>query len=105
MATIDITGAYLCTDSDEEFIMILKVILAVLLVNIYHNLYRKYDVLEKLVKVIYVKLKKYLYELLRIALLFYPKLEADLENDCFIINLYDSCGAKKMAKGEAMTVV
>ena len=35
MATIDIPGAYLHTDSDEEVVMILKVRLAEILVNIY----------------------------------------------------------------------
>ena len=35
VATIDISGAYLHTYSDEEVIMILKGILAELLVNIY----------------------------------------------------------------------
>ena len=45
MATIDIQGNYLHTDSDEEVILILKRRLAELLVNIYPNLYTKYVVL------------------------------------------------------------
>ena len=85
--------------------MILKVRLVELLVNIDPNIYSKYGVLEKLVKVVYVNLQNYIYWLLRTAPLFYPKLATELKNNGFIINPYDPCVAKKMFKGEAMTVV
>ena len=70
MSTIDIPGAYLYTDSDEEVIMIPKGRLVGILVNIYLTLYRKYVVLEKEVKVLYVKLQKALYGLLRSSIFF-----------------------------------
>ena len=50
--------------------MILKGIIAEPLVNIYHKIYRKYVVLEKGVKVLYVKLQNTLYELPCGAVLF-----------------------------------
>ena len=57
MATIDVPLAYLHAVSDEEAIILLNVILVDLLVNIYHKLCRKYFVLEKGFKVLYVKLQ------------------------------------------------
>ena len=44
---------------------------------------------------LYVKLQKSLYGLLRSALLFYLKLATDLKNNALIINPYGSCVAKK----------
>ena len=52
-----------------------------LLTNIGPKLYMKYTVLEKGVKLLYVKLKKSLYGLLRSALLFYLKLVIELKNN------------------------
>ena len=85
MAIIDIPGAYLRANSDEAVIMVLKCIVAEILVNIDLNLYSKYFVLENGVKVLYVKLQKALYVLLRSTLMFYPKLATDLENNGFVI--------------------
>ena len=89
MAKIDIPVAYLHTDADEEVIVILKGRLSYILVNIDPNIYSKYVVLEKVLKVTYVKLQKYLHGLLRSALLFYLKLVTDLKDNGFIINPYD----------------
>ena len=50
--------------------------------------------------VLYVKLLKALYGLLRSALLFYKKLRADLEHMVFTINPYDPCVANKMVNGK-----
>ena len=57
VATIDILVSYIHTDSDEEVIMILKVMPSELLVNIDPKIYRKYAVIEKGVKILYVRLK------------------------------------------------
>ena len=59
--------------------MILKGRLSKILVNINHNIYRKYIVLEKGVKVLYKNLQKYKYGLMRSELLFYLKLATDLK--------------------------
>ena len=85
--------------------MILKIIIAKILVNIYPKLYRKYVVLEKGMKVLYVKLQNYIYGLLRRSLLVFLKLATDLKNNCFIINPYDPCVSNKLVKGEAVAVV
>ena len=55
--TIDIPGTYLHTYSYEEVTMIQKGQLPDILVNVDPNLYRKYVVLEKGVKVLYAKIK------------------------------------------------
>ena len=59
--------------------MIFNGILTELLVNIEPKIYRNYVVLEKGVKLLYMKLQKYLYGLLFSALLFYLKLATDLK--------------------------
>ena len=79
MATIDIPVAYLHKYSYVEVIIILNVILEDILLNIDPNLYRKYFLLEKGLKVLYVKLQNSLYVLLCSALLFYIKLSKDLK--------------------------
>ena len=56
MATIDIPGAYLHTDSDGEVVMILKGRLIEILANTEPNIYRKFFLLEKGVKALYAKL-------------------------------------------------
>ena len=54
---------------------------------------------------LYVKLTKALYGLLRSALLFYKKLRGDLEGLGFKINPYDPCVANKVINGEQLTIV
>ena len=49
--------------------------------------------------ILYVWLLKALYGLLRLALLFYKKLRADLEKIGFEVKPYDSCVANQMIKG------
>ena len=53
--TIDITGAYLHMDSHEELITILKWIMVEFLVNVEPNHHKKYILVEKGVKVLYVR--------------------------------------------------
>ena len=54
---------------------------------------------------LYVKLTKALYGLLRSALLFYKILRGNLEGLGFKINPYDPCVANKDIHGEQLTVV
>jgi len=85
--------------------MVLKGRLAELMVQVAPNLYRKYITVDKKgTTILYVKMQKALYELLRSALLFYNKLVADLESDGFVLNPYDSCVANKIVDGKQMTV-
>jgi len=96
VACFDIPGAFLHADSDEDITMILKGRLAKLMVQVAPNLYRKYITIDwKGKAILYVKMQKAIYGLLRSALLFYRKLVADLESTGFIINPYDPCVANK----------
>ena len=54
--------------------------------------------------VLYVKMQKAIYGLLRSALLFYRKLVIDLEGNGFVLNPYDPCVANKEVNGSQMTV-
>jgi hypothetical protein len=70
--------------------MILKGRLAELMVPVAPNLYRKYiSVDRKGTAILYVKMQKAIYGLLRSALLFYKKLVANLERIGFKLNPYD----------------
>ena len=53
---------------------------------------------------LYVRLSKTLYGMLRAALLFYKRLRSDLENMGFKINPYDPCVANNMVNGHHMTI-
>ena len=54
---------------------------------------------------LYVRMSKALYGLLKSALDFYLKLRADLESIGFEVNPYDPCVANKTVQGSQMTVV
>jgi hypothetical protein len=59
---------------------------------------------EKGESILYVRMLKAMYGLLRSALLFYLKLVEDLKADGFTMNEYDPCVANKMVNGTQMTV-
>ena len=73
--------------------------------NIDPKLYCKYVVIEKVVKVLYVSLQKYLYEWFSSALPFYLKIMTDLKNNVFRIHTYNTCVAKKLVNREIIAVV
>lgn len=101
----DIPGAFLHADLEEDVIMVLKGQLAELMVKVAPNLYRKYIATDGRGKpILYVKLQKALYGLLRSALLFYKRLVKDLESTGFTINSYGPCVVNKEVKGKQMTV-
>ncbi len=54
--------------------------------------------------ILYVKMQKAMYGLLRSALLFYRKLVVDLENARFKMNPYNPCVANKTINSTHMTV-
>jgi hypothetical protein len=89
-------GHFLYADIKEDITMVLKGRLAELMVQVAPNLYRKYITVDrKGMTILYVKMQKALYGLLRSALLFYRKLVTDLESDGFVLN---------PVKGKQMTV-
>jgi hypothetical protein len=103
----NIPGAFSHADSDKDITRILKVRLAKLMVQVAPNLYRnmKYITVDRQgTAILYVKMQKAIYGLLRSALLFYMKLVADLENIGFVLNPYDPCIANKVINGNQMTV-
>ena len=56
--------------------------------------------------ILYVKLQKVLYGLMRASLLFYRKLRKELEDYRFKVNPYDPCMANKATEcGKQMTVI
>ena len=100
-ATLDLPGAYLHAENDEHITMLLKGKLAELLLQVDPSLYRKYVITNsKGEPMLYVKLAKALYGLLKSALLFYKKLRGELEDMMFEVNPYDPC----VANGTQMTV-
>jgi hypothetical protein len=71
VATIDIHGAFLNAYNDKETFMLLKGRLAELMVQVNPNLYQKYIIYDKNNQtLLYVKLFKAIYGLLKSALLF-----------------------------------
>ena len=74
VACFNIPGAFLHADLDEDITMILKGKLAELIVKVAPNLFRKYNSVDwKGAVVLYIKMQKAIYGLLRSALLFYKK--------------------------------
>ena len=102
---VDLPGAYLSTPlTGDEVIMTLQGTLAEMMVLSAPEIYRDYVTLENGKKVLYVRLKKALYGLLKSALLFYRKLWGDLAHRGFELNPYDPCVANKMINGHQMTI-
>jgi hypothetical protein len=106
VVTCDIPGAFLHADLDEEVVMLLRGQLADLMVQVDPEQYGPY--LTKTSKgesILYVKMLKAMYGLLRSALLFYLKLVKDLKAIGFELNPYDPCVANKMVNGKQITVM
>ena len=103
----DIPSAFVNTEVDKEVLMVLKGDLAEMMVQIAPQVYRKYVTVDrKETPILYVKLQKVLYGLMRASLLFYRKLQKELEEYGFEVNPYDPCTANKMTdSGKQMTFV
>ena len=68
------------------------------------KLYRKYLTDEKGKKVLYLRLKKALYGMMKSALLFYRKLTSELKGMGIEINPYDPCVVNRMINSSQMAV-
>ena len=76
-----------------------------MMVRIDPALYREYvSYSANGVPMLYVRLPKALYGMLRAALLFYKRLRSTLEEMGFEINPYDPCVANMMVEGGQITV-
>ena len=100
MAIIDIPGAFLQAENDKFVVMLLRGKLAEMMVKIYPSLYQKYIFIGKAKQpMLYVKLNKALYSMLRSALLFYNKLVSELKEIGFTLNPYDPCVVNREITG------
>ena len=107
VAVTDLPGAYLSADmkGEEHVHMILRGRVAELMVLTAPQVYRDYITVDgKGNKVLYVRLRKCLYGLLKSALLFYRKLWSDLASLGFEANPYDPCVANRDINGKQMTI-
>ena len=85
--------------------MLLRGKLAEMVVRIDPSMYREYVMYSKNgLPMLYLRLSKALYGMLRAALLFYKRLRSDLEDRGFVVNPYDPCVANKMVDGAQITV-
>jgi hypothetical protein len=103
----DIPSAFVNTDVDEDVLMVLKGELAEMMMQIAPQTYQKYVTVDrKGTPILFVKLQKALYGLMRASLLFYRKLQKELEQYGFKVNPYDPCVANmNTSSGEPMTVI
>jgi hypothetical protein len=85
--------------------MLMRGKLAEMMVTIDPELYREYVTYSANgVPMLYVRLSKALYGMLRAALLFYKRMRSTLEEMGFEINPYDLCVANMMVEGGKITV-
>ena len=105
VVTCDIPGAFLHAELNEEVVMVLRGQLADLMVQVEPELYGPYvKKTKKGESLLYVRMLKAMYGLLRSALLFYLKLVQDLQSYGFELNPYDPCVANKMIGDKQLTV-
>ena len=87
VAILDIANAFLLAEKNEKILMLLRGKLAEMLVQVNPGMYRKYVKYSPNGQaMLYVRLSKALYEMLRAALLFYKRLRSDLEGIGFEVN-------------------
>ena len=85
--------------------MLLRGKLAEMMVRIDPSLYRQYITYSnKGIPMLYVRLNKALYGMLKAALLFYKRLRRWLEDSGFEVNPYDPCVANKIVNGSQITI-
>jgi len=104
VVTIDIPGAFLHADNDDYVIMKMNGLLAELMVKTDPKMYRKYITIERGRQVLYLRLQKALYGMMKSTLLFYKKLVKELKEMGFDINPYNPCVANKLVNKKQMTV-
>ena len=100
VAVLDVANAFLHAHNDERVLMLLRGKLAEMMVRIDPSMYREYVTYSKNgVPMLYVRLSKALYGMLRAALLFYKRLRSDLEDRGFVVKPYDPFVANNMVDG------
>ena len=92
---VDIMGAYLSANMNDEVNVVFGSMLVELMVEADPTLYRPFMSYATVQAVLYVQIQKALYDFLKSALLFYEKLLVDMEAYGFKINPHDPCVANK----------
>ncbi len=107
MCCYDVLSTIVNTDINKDVLMVLKGKLATMLLNIVPEVYQRYITADKKgTLVLYVKLQKALYGLMRANLLFYRKLRLELEAYGFKVNRYDHCVANlDSPRGKQLIVI
>ena len=106
VVVLDVPGAFMQAKIDELVHVSFTGAMVTLLLEIDHEMYKDYVVVEKGERVMYMELLKALYGTLRAACLFWQELSKQLIDEWgFIPNKYDDCVANKMVNGQQMTVV
>ena len=106
VVVLDVPGAFMQAEIDELVHVRFTGAMVTLLLEIDHEMYKDYVVVEKGERVMYVELLKALYGTLRAACLFWQKLSKQLIDEWgFTPNKYDDCVVNKMINGQQMTVV
>ena len=102
---IDVPNAFITTEYEGELV-VMKIVgeLVDILESMDPAIYKPFVRHERGKKVLYVKIMKALYGMLKSALLFYQKLRKDLEEYGFKVNPYDPCVANMTINGNQMTV-
>jgi hypothetical protein len=103
----DIPSAFINTDVDKDMPVVLKGELAEMMIQIAPQVHRKYVTVDKKgAKLLYVKLQKALYGLMRASLLFYRKLQKEFEACRLEVNPYNPCVANTETKsGKQLSVI
>jgi hypothetical protein len=101
---IDIPGTFLHANNKDFVVMWMNGMLAELMAKADPKLYQKYLNDEQEKTVLYLRLQKALYGLMKSALLFYRKLISEVRGMGFEVNPCDPCIVNKMVNGSQMTI-
>ena len=105
VVVVDIPGAFLQSDQDDDVWLAIDGALAELMVKVSPRIYSKYVMVNRQgKKILYVKLQRALYGCLKSAIQFYRRLTGDLVKMGFKVNFYNPCVANKNIGGSQITV-
>lgn len=106
VATVDIPGAFLQTDLDEDEKILIRFEgrMAELLAMIDPKLYRQHIAIERGKSVLYAELKKALYGIIQASLRFWDQIVRDLTQLGYVVNPYDWCVMNKEIDGRQHTI-
>ena len=105
VAILEIDNVFLNAKNDKYVLILIHGKLAELLFKVDQKLYRKYVIASKHgMPMLYVKLIKALYVMLRSSMIFNNKLRSHLEEIGFEINPYDPCVKNMTINSSQMTV-